>query len=221
MHQSVHDTRAGGLRWALASRCDNMHWAVPCAQMADKLAISLTDVQAAAERIRCVAFDDLHVCRILPIRQGGEVCVPWYVALMLAWRPLVTWHCSRPHAHVTPVMTCSALSEMAGCELHFKCEIFQRTGRNSVWHPMVATGGGQHMWGPPACQTTACALSIKHKAGSRVDQCVSTYPAHWQAPSPALAVQPATPNWDRSHTVFRLCRCIQIQGRRQCGVQLE
>ena len=33
-----------------------------------------------------------------------------------------------PHAHVTPVMRSSSLDELAGCELHFKCENFQRVG---------------------------------------------------------------------------------------------
>jgi threonine dehydratase/serine racemase len=33
-----------------------------------------------------------------------------------------------PHIHRTPVMTCSALDEMAGARLFFKCENLQRTG---------------------------------------------------------------------------------------------
>lgn len=33
-----------------------------------------------------------------------------------------------PYAHRTPVMTCSALNELAGCELFFKCEPLQKVG---------------------------------------------------------------------------------------------
>lgn len=34
----------------------------------------------------------------------------------------------RPHAHRTPVLTCSALNEMAGADVFFKCENFQKVG---------------------------------------------------------------------------------------------
>jgi len=44
------------------------------------------------------------------------------------------------HAHVTPVLRSHSLDELAGCELHFKCENFQRVGAfkfrgacNAVW----------------------------------------------------------------------------------------
>ncbi len=33
-----------------------------------------------------------------------------------------------PHAHVTPVLRSTSLDALAGCELHFKCENFQRVG---------------------------------------------------------------------------------------------
>ena len=33
-----------------------------------------------------------------------------------------------PHAQVTPIMRSASLDELAGCELHFKCENFQRVG---------------------------------------------------------------------------------------------
>lgn len=33
-----------------------------------------------------------------------------------------------PHAHVTPVLRSRSLDALAGCELHFKCENFQRAG---------------------------------------------------------------------------------------------
>ena len=45
-----------------------------------------------------------------------------------------------PYAHVTPVMRSRSLDEIAGCELHFKCEQLQRVGAfkfrgacNAVW----------------------------------------------------------------------------------------
>ncbi|MDQ2702879.1 MAG: pyridoxal-phosphate dependent enzyme [Pseudomonadota bacterium] len=45
-----------------------------------------------------------------------------------------------PHAHVTPVLRSRTLDELAGCELHFKCEPLQRAGAfkfrgacNAVW----------------------------------------------------------------------------------------
>jgi threonine dehydratase len=33
-----------------------------------------------------------------------------------------------PHIHRTPVLTNSAINEMAGCDIHFKCENFQKIG---------------------------------------------------------------------------------------------
>jgi threonine dehydratase len=45
-----------------------------------------------------------------------------------------------PHAHVTPVMRSRSVDDIAGCELHFKCEQLQRVGAfkfrgacNAVW----------------------------------------------------------------------------------------
>jgi threonine dehydratase len=34
----------------------------------------------------------------------------------------------KPHAHRTPVLTCSGLDRLAGCRLFFKCENFQKVG---------------------------------------------------------------------------------------------
>src|SRR5450432_3074646 len=34
----------------------------------------------------------------------------------------------RPYIHRTPVMTSNFLDEMAGCQLYFKCENFQKVG---------------------------------------------------------------------------------------------
>ena len=34
----------------------------------------------------------------------------------------------RPYVHETPVLTCSAIDEMVGARLYFKCENFQKTG---------------------------------------------------------------------------------------------
>ena len=33
-----------------------------------------------------------------------------------------------PHAHRTPVMRCTAIDEMLGASLHFKCENLQKVG---------------------------------------------------------------------------------------------
>jgi threonine dehydratase len=33
-----------------------------------------------------------------------------------------------PHAHVTPVLRSRSLDALAGADLHFKCENFQRAG---------------------------------------------------------------------------------------------
>jgi threonine dehydratase len=34
----------------------------------------------------------------------------------------------KPHIHRTPILTSRAINEMAGCEIHFKCENFQKIG---------------------------------------------------------------------------------------------
>jgi threonine dehydratase len=64
-----------------------------------------------------------------------------------------------PHAHVTPVLQSRSLDTMAGAQLHFKCENFQRVGAfkfrgacNAVWslsdaeaaHGVVTHSSGNH-----------------------------------------------------------------------------
>ena len=48
----------------------------------------------------------------------------------------------KPYIHRTPVMTSSFLNEMAGCEMFFKCENFQKAGafkvRGASLIPLVA-----------------------------------------------------------------------------------
>ncbi|MFA6949107.1 MAG: pyridoxal-phosphate dependent enzyme [Lentimicrobiaceae bacterium] len=34
----------------------------------------------------------------------------------------------KPYLHVTPVLTCSAINNIAGCSIYFKCENFQKAG---------------------------------------------------------------------------------------------
>ncbi|MCU0354823.1 MAG: pyridoxal-phosphate dependent enzyme, partial [Cytophagales bacterium] len=34
----------------------------------------------------------------------------------------------RPYIHRTPVLTCQTINRMAGAEIHFKCENFQKIG---------------------------------------------------------------------------------------------
>ncbi|KAL9980711.1 hypothetical protein ACROYT_G009338 [Oculina patagonica] len=43
-----------------------------------------------------------------------------------------------PYVHITPVMTSSSLDSMAGRKLHFKCEIFQKTGAFKIRGAMNA-----------------------------------------------------------------------------------
>ena len=38
----------------------------------------------------------------------------------------------KSYVHRTPVMTCTTLDNMAGRELHFKCELFQKIGAFKV-----------------------------------------------------------------------------------------
>lgn len=43
----------------------------------------------------------------------------------------------RQHVHYTPMMQCSHLDSLSGYQLHFKCEMFQKTGAFKVWNCMV------------------------------------------------------------------------------------
>ncbi len=46
-----------------------------------------------------------------------------------SWETIVAAHARiRPHIHRTPVLTSTNLSEMAGAQLYFKCDNFQKTG---------------------------------------------------------------------------------------------
>ena len=40
----------------------------------------------------------------------------------------------RQDVHYTPMMQCSHLDSPSGYQLHFKCEMFQKTGAFKVWH---------------------------------------------------------------------------------------
>lgn len=40
----------------------------------------------------------------------------------------------RQHVHYTPMMQCSHLDSVSGYQLHFKCEMFQKTGAFKVWN---------------------------------------------------------------------------------------
>jgi len=67
-------------------------------------------------------------------------------------------------AHLTPVLTCSALDDLAGCRLFFKCENLQKVGAfkfrgacNAVFklteeearNGVVTHSSGNHAQGPP------------------------------------------------------------------------
>ena len=47
----------------------------------------------------------------------------------------------RQHVHYTPMMQCSHLDSVSGYQLHFKCEMFQKTGAFKVWNCTGWTGG--------------------------------------------------------------------------------
>ncbi len=76
--------------------------------------------------------------------------------------------CIEPYAHRTPVMTCSSIDALAGREVFFKCENFQKVGAfkfrgacNAVMHldePIAARGVVTHSSGNHA---QALALSAK------------------------------------------------------------
>ena len=73
----------------------------------------------------------------------------------------------RQHVHYTPMMQCSHLDSLSGYQLHFKCEMFQKTGAFKVWNLVLVSDfyyrfGFNHFsfwhcmwvdwWGSHACQ---------------------------------------------------------------------
>ena len=44
----------------------------------------------------------------------------------------------RQYVHYTPMMQCSHLDSLSGYQLHFKCEMFQKTGAFKVWHLVIS-----------------------------------------------------------------------------------
>jgi len=46
-------------------------------------------------------------------------------------------------AHLTPVLTCSALDDLAGCRLFFKCENLQKVGRTHPSPPSAREEKGE------------------------------------------------------------------------------
>jgi threonine dehydratase len=76
----------------------------------------------------------------------------------------------RPYIHRTPVMTCKAVDRLAGCELYFKCENFQKVGAfkfrgatNAVFslsEAAAAAGVGTHSSGNHAA-ALALAASMR------------------------------------------------------------
>ncbi|SFI50815.1 beta-hydroxyaspartate dehydratase BhcB [Jannaschia pohangensis] len=80
----------------------------------------------------------------------------------------------RPYIHRTPILTSSFLNEMAGCEMFFKCENFQKAGAfkvrgatNAVFglsDEMAARGVATHSSGNHA-------LSLSYAAGRRGIPC--------------------------------------------------
>jgi dienelactone hydrolase len=84
----------------------------------DAYAASLESVQAAAERIK----DLVH---------HTPVGLPCHGVCMGAWAMLAPTHAPRFSCLICwylQVLTSSSLDTLSGHQLHFKCEIFQKTG---------------------------------------------------------------------------------------------
>lgn len=44
----------------------------------------------------------------------------------------------RQYVHYTPMMQSSHLDSLSGYQLHFKCEMFQKTGAFKVWNLVIS-----------------------------------------------------------------------------------
>ena len=126
-----------------------------------------------------------------------------------------------PHAQVTPVLRSSAMDELAGCELFFKCENFQRVGAfkfrgacNAVFalaDTLAARGVATHSSGnhgaalalaaklrgiPAHVVVPTNASKVKREAiarhGARIVDCAPTMAARDAAVAEAIAATGAT-----------------------------
>ena len=80
----------------------------------------------------------------------------------------------RPHIHRTPVMTSSYLDDLAGCEMFFKCENFQKAGAFKVRGATNAVFGLSDEQAPRGVATHSSgnhALSLSYAAGRRGIPC--------------------------------------------------
>ena len=80
----------------------------------------------------------------------------------------------RPHVHRTPVLTSSHLNDLAGCELFFKCENFQKAGAFKVRGASNAVFGlsdEQARRGVATHSSGNHALSLSYAAGRRGIPC--------------------------------------------------
>ena len=80
----------------------------------------------------------------------------------------------RPHIHRTPVLTSEVLNDRAGCEMHFKCENFQKAGAFKVRGASNAVFGlsaEQAAKGVATHSSGNHALSLSYAAGRRGIPC--------------------------------------------------
>ncbi|MFD2740558.1 beta-hydroxyaspartate dehydratase BhcB [Sulfitobacter aestuarii] len=80
----------------------------------------------------------------------------------------------RPHIHRTPVLTSSYLDELAGCEMFFKCENFQKAGAFKVRGASNAVFGLSETQAARGVATHSSgnhALSLSYAAGRRGIPC--------------------------------------------------
>lgn len=98
----------------------------------------------------------------------GDLIVP-------TWDDVVAAHeRAAPHIHRTPVLTSSFLNQLAGCELFFKCENFQKAGAFKVRGASNAVFGLSEEQAAKGVATHSSgnhALSLSYAAGRRGIPC--------------------------------------------------
>ncbi|MSQ90526.1 MAG: pyridoxal-phosphate dependent enzyme [Phycisphaerales bacterium] len=120
-----------------------------------------------------------------------------------------------PFIHTTPVLRCGHLDSLAGRALHFKCEVFQRTGSfkfrgasNAVWSLCdadAARGVATHSSGNHA-QALACAARLRGIAAHVVMPSDSSPTKRSAVESYGGRVIECEPNQaSRSSTAARVC----------------
>ena len=91
-----------------------------------------------------------------------------------------------PHAHRTPVVTCSALDERAGRKLFLKCELFQKTGSFKF---RGACNAVMNLSDDQARRGVVTHSSGNHAQALALAARIREIPAHIIMPETALAVK--------------------------------